>query len=211
MSKESLDYLKLCPNYYTNWEDGCCMENCTFNDLGECPIHYVKGLLEEKDKAIENWQTMYQSVVQTCYNDKEEIERLNKQLETQENTITNLVEDNRASQEWYKKQIADTEAQNKRVLEKLDFIVRSNQELEKENELMAKTLKITKFVEKEVDQDKISFCIERLEKVKEKLRQNITITAPEGELKKLKDYLIGVDNFIDNQINVLRNNKDGIH
>lgn len=51
MSKESLDYLKLCPNYYTNWEDGCCMENCTYNSLDECPIHYVNGLLEEKDET----------------------------------------------------------------------------------------------------------------------------------------------------------------
>lgn len=46
------DYLKLCPNYYTDWEEGCCMENCTLNDINECPIHYVKGLLEEKDKEI---------------------------------------------------------------------------------------------------------------------------------------------------------------
>lgn len=53
MSKESLDYSILCPNYYTNWEDGCCMESCTFNDLDQCPIHYVKGLLEDKDQQIE--------------------------------------------------------------------------------------------------------------------------------------------------------------
>jgi hypothetical protein len=52
MSKESLDYSILCPNYYTNWEDGCCMENCTHNDLDLCPIHYVKGLLEDKDHQI---------------------------------------------------------------------------------------------------------------------------------------------------------------
>lgn len=52
MSKETLDYSKLCPNYYTSWEDGCCMETCTFNDLDECPIRYVEGLLEEKNKKI---------------------------------------------------------------------------------------------------------------------------------------------------------------
>ena len=52
MSKKSLDYSILCPNYYTNWEDGCCMENCTHNDLDLCPIHYVKGLLEDKDQRI---------------------------------------------------------------------------------------------------------------------------------------------------------------
>ena len=70
-------------------------------------VKELKQQLAEKDLAIENWQTMYESVVQTCYNDKEEIERLNKQLETQENTITNLVEDNRASQEWYRKQLEE--------------------------------------------------------------------------------------------------------
>ena len=41
--------------------------------------HQLKQQLAEKEKAIENWQTMYESVVQTCHNDKEEIERLNKQ------------------------------------------------------------------------------------------------------------------------------------
>ena len=52
MSKESLDYSILCPNYYANWEEGCCMENCTHNDLNQCPIHYVKGLLDDKDQQI---------------------------------------------------------------------------------------------------------------------------------------------------------------
>lgn len=78
----------------------------------ECAKNQIADLeakLAEKYKAIENWQTMYESVVQTCHNDKEEIERLNKQLATQEKTITNLVEDNRASQEWYKKQLEEKE------------------------------------------------------------------------------------------------------
>lgn len=43
-------------------------------------IEELKQQLAEKDKAIENWQTMYESVVQTCHNDKEEIERLNNQI-----------------------------------------------------------------------------------------------------------------------------------
>jgi hypothetical protein len=43
-------------------------------------ISDLETKIEEKDKAIENWQTIYESVVQTCHNDKEEIERLNKQL-----------------------------------------------------------------------------------------------------------------------------------
>lgn len=97
----------------------------------------MKEQLAEKDKAIENWQTIYESVVQTCHNDKEEIERLNKKLETQENIITNLVEDNRASQEWYRKQLEEkdkeieyqesmkilaVENQNKKAIEQLEKV-----------------------------------------------------------------------------------------
>lgn len=101
-------------------------------------IRELKQQLAEKDKAIENWQTIYESVVQTCHNDKEEIERLNKRLETQENIITNLVEDNRASQEWYRKQLEEkdkeieyqesmkilaVENQNKNAIEQLEQII----------------------------------------------------------------------------------------
>ena len=312
MSEESLDYLKLCPNYYTNWEDGCCMESCTINDMNECPIHYVKGLLEEKDKAIENWQTMYESVMQTCHNDKEEIERLNKQLknlqqeqikemqehqeamELADKTITNLVEDNRASQEWYKKQLAesesrfqahkqndvriiqdqtdlienlrqqlaDTETQNKRVLEKLELIVRANQELEQKlaeseknvefykerysdattsaygADLMAKDyqwhlekeiaelkqqlaekeeeIKKLEFLQfeseenklilatsKRITQDKISFAVEQLEKVKEFVRDNASYVM--GDFASVwEDDLL---NELDNQIKQLKEGK----
>ena len=87
-----------------------------------------KHQLAEKDLAIENWQTIYESVVQTCHNDKEEIERLNKKLETQENIITNLVEDNRASQEWYRKQLEEKDKEieklKKQVKEK-DLLYKS--------------------------------------------------------------------------------------
>ena len=162
---------------------------CTLADrdceaLGQ--IEKLKQQLAEKDKAIENWQTMYESVVQTCHNDKEEIERLNKQLETQENTITNLVEDNRASQEWYKKQL---------------------EEKEKENELMAKTLKLTKFVEKEVNQDKISFTIQQLEKVKEEIdKRPLTVrNCGYGEFEEI--LLDDVYDVIDNQIKQLKEMK----
>lgn len=49
----NIDYTQICPEFYTNYEDGCCMENCTFESKGYCPVQYVKGLLEEKDKVIE--------------------------------------------------------------------------------------------------------------------------------------------------------------
>ena len=63
---------------------------CTLAD-GDCEalgkIAELQKQLAEKDKAIENWQTIYESVVQTCHNDKEEIERLNKQLVEKEKEI----------------------------------------------------------------------------------------------------------------------------
>ena len=52
MSKKSLDYEKLCCNYYSSWEDGCCMESCEYYNHNECPITYVKELLAEKDQKI---------------------------------------------------------------------------------------------------------------------------------------------------------------
>lgn len=53
-------------------------------------------------------------------------------------------------------------------------------------------------------QDKISFAIEQLEKVKENAWQSAT------DISCLLDYT-ELAKIIDNQINVLRNNKDGIH
>jgi hypothetical protein len=63
------------------------MENCTFESKGYCPVRYVKGLLEEKDKVIENWQTMYESVMQTCGNDAKEIKRIQDQLALTEKAL----------------------------------------------------------------------------------------------------------------------------
>ena len=72
----------------------------------------MKEQLAEKDKAIENWQTMYKSVVQTCHNDKEEIERLNKQLAEKEKEIE--------YQESMK--ILAVENQNKKAIEQLEKV-----------------------------------------------------------------------------------------
>lgn len=60
------------------------------------------------------------------------------------------------------------------------------------------------FCDKTKDQDKISFAIDKLEKVKENAWQSAT------DISCLLDYT-ELAKIIDNQINVLRNNKDGIH
>lgn len=133
--------------------------SCTFvNGMKFCAKCYQETFGEtDKDRKITDLETKLAESENQC----RECKHLNKKIEL--NIKNKLMAENCELQ----KQLADTEAQNKRVLEKLDIIVRSNQELEKENELMAKTLKMTKFVEKEVNQDKISFALEQLEKVKE--------------------------------------------
>ena len=56
----------------------------------------------------------------------------------------------------------------------------------------------------EKNQDKISFCIEQLEKVKMYIDDNAYYVEEEN-------FGIEINEYIDNQINVLRNNKDGMH
>ena len=62
-------------------------------------------------------------------------------------------------------------------------------------------------------QDKISFAIEQLEKVKDIILNERKITSFNFDIfNKGKDTaLFWLNEQIDNQINVLRNNKDGIH
>ena len=66
-------------------------------------------------------------------------------------------------------------------------------------------------------QDKISFALEQLEKVKEFVGRQVFITTKdcndldEAEAKGCNELREETIKEIDNQINVLRNNKDGIH
>lgn len=89
---------------------------------------------------------------------------LEAKLAEKEHTINTLIVDHKASQEWYKKQISALEKQNKRVLEKLGLIVRSNQELEKQHDIDNQVIELIK---DNRNRDKISFALEQLEKVKE--------------------------------------------
>lgn len=82
----------------------------------------------------------------------DEIYQLKQQLAMQEHTITTLIEDNRASQEWYKKQLEEKDDEIKDLNYRLDlkFVNYTNSES-------------IKFLE---DQDKIKFSIAELEKAK---------------------------------------------
>ena len=154
-------------------------------------ISDIEAKLAEKDKAIENWQTIYESVVQTCHNDKEEIKRLNKRLETQENTITNLVEDNRASQEWYKKQLEEKEKER-------------HEEWKTGKEWKWEWQKVNQELEK-ADQDKISFAVEKLEQVKETAECVLDNALKNSSLNQ--SYYDRLLDEIDNQIKQLRKGK----
>jgi histidinol dehydrogenase len=50
-------------------------------------LNDLETKLAEKDRAIENWQTMYERVMKTCRNDKEEIERLREQIALTEKAL----------------------------------------------------------------------------------------------------------------------------
>lgn len=77
-------------------------------------------------------------------------------------------------------------------------------EKEKENELMAKTLRMTKCIEKEINQDKISFAVEQLEKVKELLLSKaIQITGTSVDTVRL----YSINEIFNNQIKQLKEMK----
>lgn len=44
VGKERLDCEDICPNYYSSWEEGTCMECCEIYNRGECPMVYVNDL-----------------------------------------------------------------------------------------------------------------------------------------------------------------------
>lgn len=99
---------------------------------------------------------------------------------------------------------------SKTIQEQSDLIEQLKQQLaEKEKQIKKLNYEAQKYYEDAYcnyfhEKDKASFAVEQLEKVKKQLRQDVNITAPISEIKKLKDYLISVDDYIDNQIKLLK-------
>ena len=81
---------------------------------------------------------------------QEQIADLEAKLAEKDNTITNIIEDNRASQEWYKKQLAE-----------------KTLTIEQINKAFIENRSLWKGKYERANQDKISFAVEQLEKVKE--------------------------------------------
>lgn len=133
-------------------------------------LNDLEAKLAEKDKAIENWETMYKGVVQTCKNDKEEIKKLKKQNDDYADSLTKVLNE------------------NAELVFKL---------AEKEKDLIIKCRTIGVLVEKNEknNQDKISFALEQLEKVKELLY---------AELRFDYSLYLRAMHEIDNQIKQLK-------
>lgn len=101
--------------------------------------------LAEKDKTIEEINREFMQAIKDW----------KALLAEKENTITTLIEDSKTSKEILKKQLTDKEQENERLKEEI---------CKYEITLMDKNSQL-----KKQHQDKISFCIERLDKVKELL------------------------------------------
>ena len=165
----------------------------------------LKQQLAEKDLAIENWQTMYESVLQTCHNDKEEIERLNKQLAEKEkemsikSIIRTLVKYNNLNCTFRDK----TNSQ----IQQCGDVYNSNYgyfNFEDDYDECLNNRNDSRFDIISIDldnQDKISFAVEQLEKI---------INLFEPYENEEKDTILCANNgtsfleYIDNQINELK-------
>ena len=181
----------------------------------------MKEKLVEFEKVIEKYDCKsvkrlngrlyrYDQYETKIFNMEEEIKGLKQQLAESEEEIKVIDEDRQFKAEMWtrfadkckdlEQQLADTEAQNKRVLEKLDLIVRRNQELE--NELVGRKKLCDLIYEqlKQTHQDKVSFAVEMLEKVKKCLYK---IQSPIGEKPTLMDDG-DVFEVINNQIKAIK-------
>ena len=138
-----------------------------------------------KDGAILDTQIREgEDVTYTLKRCFKKIADLEAKLAVSENTITNLIEDNRASQEWYKKQLAEKDEE----IKKLEFLQFESEE----NKLILAT-------SKRIKQDKISFALEQLEQLKHDIW---TDQQDDGWLDEQVDIYF-LTETIDNQIKKL--------
>ena len=96
MSKESLDYKKLCSNYYSSWEEGCCMESCEFYNHDECPVVYVNGLIANLEAKLAESEKRYEDRKQFCISEtRSQMEIINNLLEENQQLKQQLAEKDR--------------------------------------------------------------------------------------------------------------------
>ena len=108
----------------------------------------------------------------------------------------------------------DVANKEKRIVELKKQLAEKEKEIEElklKLDIRAISLQNFNIERMQANQDKISFALEQLEKVKETLIQNADDIGEEYKEDYFMISLGNVKNIINNQINVLRNNKDGIH
>lgn len=168
----------------------------------------VKWLSEENEECFVDGQKYNELREQK---DKE-IQQLKQQLAEKENTITTLIEDSKTSKELLKKQLEEKDKEIKKLTEELDDknFCKNFVDLYTENKLKTQMLH-------ENWKDKISFTIQQLEKVKNKIESkvesiykilddlNIKIVG-ESTSRELNAYE-EIAKDIDNQIKQLKEGK----
>jgi hypothetical protein len=121
-----------------------------------------------------------------------------KRLNRQQDKISDLEAKLAESNESHHKNIVEL---TKIATEKDRKIEELKQQLAEKDDEITQRLVIQ---ERDYIQDKISFAVEYINKIKKDLYENEKINIRACDFDE-------IDNIFDNQINVLRNNKDGIH
>lgn len=193
--------------------------------------------IAEKDQAIESLEELNKSLGQTCNNDRKEIERLNKLLAEKEEKLNSdwykicprcnnpygasqfpskdengkeiyVCSNCNEKELFYEPLIKQLEDQNDRLIKQRDD---ANLKLAEKEKSYKWT--VCKLCEIEINQDKISFAVEQLEKVKEWCEDNYdtcddTINDCKGKVIGLDKVIFNADKplyeFIDQQIEQLK-------
>jgi hypothetical protein len=119
----------------------------------------INKIIKDQSKQIADLEAKLADLQQEQIKEMQEHQEA---MELADNTINNLVEDNRASQEWYKKQLAKKEEQVRKSQEIYFETLKELDELE--DNFNNTSLEL--WAEKLITQDKILFAVEQLEKVK---------------------------------------------
>ena len=113
-------------------------------------ISDLEAKLTEKDQIIENLQTTYQSVVQTCGNDANEIKKLKKQNDDYTDSLTKVLNEN--ADLVFK--LAEKEKEVENLKEQFDVFTIKN------------AFKYQNVIEKSKMQFAIDYAIEQLEELR---------------------------------------------
>lgn len=161
------------------WQcEDCAIKNMQENDNKDKTIADLEAKLAEKDIELELARnTSINTNKMDIIHLQVEILELKQQLATQENTITNLIEDNRASQKWYKKQLEEKEKE----IENLNNRILISQ-LQAPKEQILNILG-SQCIQYNPDQDKISFAVEQLTEIREYVKNCWSLDETEGKVR----------------------------